>query len=199
MLQSRFSSAASYKVSAPQPSTPHVMTNHRWGNGTARTGVSHACSTSNAHTESRVVVLYMDGVYFSYKNTIVWYLKTDPGESYRLGSPPMRTAEWTAGQRGKIGFSTIEERILASLRGIICQKWNAEMIRCCSYLNLELSLIRPQQQHQQQSIHSHASTIALQQSPSQPASQLTLSTEYPLCTSQSMHVIPTTPLLPNQA
>lgn len=109
--------------------------------------------------------------YFSYKNTILWYLKTDPGEPHRLDSPPIRTAEWTAGQRGKIGFSTIEERVLASLRGIICQEWNAEMIRCCSYLNLELSLIRPQQK--QQSIHSHASTIALQPSPSQPASQLT--------------------------
>ena len=36
------------------------------------------------------------------------------------------------GQRGKIGFSTIEERVLASLRGIICQ--DAEMVRGSAYL-----------------------------------------------------------------
>ena len=102
MLQSRFSSAAGCIVSAPQPSTPHVMANHRWGNGTARTGVSLRAGWYTLSFKCTYSVqssnLYMNGVYCSYKNTIVLYLKTDPGDSHRLNSPPMRVDPRTEGE-----------------------------------------------------------------------------------------------------
>ena len=40
----------------------------------------------------------MGRVYFSCKNTIVWYLKTNPGDSHRLNSPPMRVDPRTEGE-----------------------------------------------------------------------------------------------------
>lgn len=137
----------------------------------------------------------MDGVYFSYKNTHC----TVPENRSRGVLPPglptnedSRVDPRTEGENWLL--NNRRERVLASLRGIICsyvRKWNAEMIRCSSYLEPGVEF--------EQSIHSHAPTIALQPFP--PAQPI-----YPFCNygvrriSQSMecglHVIPTTHYLP---